>query len=82
MELVVRIHDAGEEGGPSLGSEQDSARVARLSLLDFVISLMSGIHTLHGTTTDTPDVDLDTLSIFTGTLEVDGYVQVVWDPCC
>ena len=55
------IRNAGEEGEPSLNSEDD-AGVARLSLLVFVISL---IDTLHGTTTDTPDVGVDAFSIFT-----------------
>ena len=32
---------------------------------------MSGIDTLHGTTTDTPDVDIGALSIFDGTPETD-----------
>ena len=72
VELGGWIRDAGEEGGPNLGSEEEGARVAKLSLLVFVVSLVSGIDTfLHGTTTDTPDVDVDALSIFTGTLEAD-----------
>ena len=59
-------------GGPNLGSEEESVRVAMVFLLvlaAFVVSLMSGIDTLHGATADTPDVDVGALSIFTGTLE-------------
>ena len=42
----------------------------RLSLLIFVVPLMSGVCPFfHGNTTDTLDVDVDALSIFTGTLE-------------
>ena len=55
--------------GPNLGSKEDGARDAKLPLLVFVASLVSGIDTLHGTTTDTPSVDADALFIFTGTLE-------------
>ena len=58
------IRDVGEEG-PNLGSEEDGARVARLSFLVFVVSLMSGIDTLRGATTDTPRVDVNALPIFT-----------------
>ena len=58
------------------GKERDrgegGARIARLSLLVFVVSLVSGIGPcLHGTTTGTPHVDVDATSIFTGTLEFD-----------
>ena len=56
------IRDAGEEGEPSLDSEE-GARVARLSLLVFVISLIDTF--LRSTTTDTLDVGVDALSIFT-----------------
>ena len=71
MELGGWIRDVGEEGGPNLGSEEEGVRDARLSLLVVVSPLMSGIDTLHGTATDTPDIDVDALSIFTGTLEAD-----------
>lgn len=75
LEFGRRIRNAGEEEGSTLGSEED-ASVARLSLLVFIaVSLMSGVEIfLHGTTTDTPDVDVDALSILgrsTRILEVD-----------
>lgn len=61
----------GEEGGPNLGPEDEV--VARLSLFVAVAApLVSGVTTLQGTTTDTPDVDVDALSILgrsTRTLE-------------
>ena len=46
------------------------ARVAGLSLLIFVVSLISGIDTLRGANTDTAHVDVNAPLIFTGTLEV------------
>lgn len=56
-----------EEGEPSLGPGVEDTGVSRPSFL------VSGVDTLQGTTTDTPDVDVDALSILgrsTGTLEL------------
>ena len=55
-------------------SEEEDAKVARLSFLVFVaVPPMSGVNIFsQGTATDTPDVDVDALSILgrsTGTLE-------------
>ena len=69
----------GEEESPTLGSEEDDKRVARLP---FLVSVVSGIDTFsQWTTTDTPDVDVDARSIFgrsTGTLEGDAPTE---EPC-
>ena len=67
-ELNGSIWDAEEEGSPTHDLEVEDARVATLSLL------VSGVNTfLQGTTTDTPEVDVDALSILgrsAGMLEV------------
>ena len=73
-ELGGWIRDAEEEEGPDLGPEVEDETVARLSLLGSVaIPLVSGVDALQGTTTDTPDVEVDALSILgrsAGPLEV------------
>lgn len=64
LEFGRWIRDAGDEGGQTLGSEEEDARVARRSFFIFVaVSLVSGAETLRCTTTDTPDVEVDALSI-------------------
>ena len=91
IELGGWVHNGGEEGGPNLGFEEDGSRDAKLPFPVFVAALVSGIGTLHGTTTDTPSFDADALLIFTGTLEANAvcsgkvcepFVQEVAGPSC